>query len=112
MAKPDCDKVLETILARLDQATIAPKGGAALLIRLDTIDKRGEETVELLRTLNGCVREHGEQLAAHGEWMRSHQSIHKGMDRRMERISAKVYVAAGINTALATIAAILGLSPK
>ena len=112
MAEPSYTEVLETVLARLDEAAISPGGGAALLVRLDTIDRRGEETVDLLRLLNGRVQEHGQELAAHGQWMKSHQSIHKTLDKRVDHISAKTNIVAGLNAMLAFIAGILGLAPK
>ena len=112
VAKLSYAEALEKVLDRLDEAAISPGGGAALLARLDGIDKRGEETVDLLNRLNGHVREHGQQLAAHGEWMKSHQSIHKGMDTRLDRLSNKINVVAAINTTLSFIAGVLGLSPS
>lgn len=112
MAKMTYAEALEAVLARLDEATIAPGGGAALLVRLDTIDKRGEETVDLLRLLNGRVQEHGQTLAGHDQWMESHQETHKTLGERVDRLSLKTNVVAGITGMMSLIAGAFGVASK
>ena len=112
MAKLSYSEALKQVLDKLDEVAVAPGGGAALLVRLDTIDKRGEETVDLLRVLNGCVREHGKTLAAHSQWMESHQSIHKTLDKRVDSVARKANIVTGISGILALIAGALGIAPN
>lgn len=111
MTKRTYSEVLEAVLEKLDEATLTPGGGAALLARLDAIDRRQQETVTLLAQTNGHIREHGKLLAGHKQWMESHQLMHGALDKRMDHLSVKTNIVAGVNGLMALIAGILGARP-
>jgi len=69
--------------------------------RLDNISVRLDEVVDLLKAMNGRTREHGELLAAHGQWLESHQQVHEALDKRIDQVSLKTNVIAGVNALLA-----------
>jgi len=65
----------------------------------------------LLKEMNGRVREHGETLATHGQWMEDHvAATHTALQRDVESVQRQTKAWAAIDTALAFIAGILGLS--
>ncbi|MBU0777519.1 hypothetical protein KKH23_06680 [Patescibacteria group bacterium] len=112
MTKQTYSESLEEILNKLGEATIAPKGGAALFARLDGVDGRLGEVVELLKQMNGYTRKHSQLLAAHSQWIESHQLAHNGLDKQIDRLSLKANVIAGITGTMSLIAGILGISPN
>lgn len=57
--------------------TLAEQG-----VVLQNILGRQGEVLEELHQINGYVREHGELLAAHTQWQKSHQHEHKELTRK------------------------------
>jgi len=83
-----------------------------ILAKVDESSDRWEEAVRLLRQLNGYVRGHGELLAAHDQWMESHEKAHTALGKQMDHISLKANLIGGGSSLLALIAAALGISPR
>jgi hypothetical protein len=83
----------------------------ALLARMDAQDKRQEEMIALLKEMNGRVREHGTGLAVHGQWIEDHVgAAHTALQKDVEYAVRGTKIVAVVDTILAFIAGILGLS--
>ena len=91
-----------------DTATsVAEAGVVARLLgmRLDALTEQGKETNKLLREQNGSIRQHGELLSKHCEWIEGHtKETHKTIDRRFDNQDKKLARATVGETALALIA--------
>jgi gamma-glutamyl phosphate reductase len=82
-----------------------------ILVRLDTLDRRQEEMIELLKTMNGRVRGHAELLARQDQWMEDHvAATHTALQKDVEYAVKSTKIVAVVDTALAFIAGVLGLS--
>jgi len=108
MAKQTYTEALQEILDRLE----AGGTSAVVAARLDEIARRQDETIVLLRKLNGSVREHGQALAQHSQWIADHQQAHTVLDKRVDYLGTKLNFASAINLALSFIAGALGLTPR
>lgn len=85
--------------------------GEVILLRLDALDQRQEEMISLLKEMNGRVRAHAELLARHGQWMEDHvAATHTALQKDVEYAVKGTKIVAVVDTALAFIAGILGLS--
>jgi len=68
---------------------------------------RQEEILTAVSQVNGFVREHGEMLAAHQQWLESHGEAHTAKDKDFRTLSSRVWVLGGGTGILATVAMIL-----
>jgi hypothetical protein len=108
----DVHDCLQQIGERLQQPRPTPAvSGEVILMRLDTLDQRQEEMISLLKEMNGRVRAHAELLARHGQWMEDHvAATHTALEKDVEYAVRGTKIVAVVDTALAFIAGILGLS--
>ena len=90
MTDIECDPTLQLILSKLDSLAISA-------------DRRED----MLLKINGHVREHGEQLAAHQEWIKGHTNTHNTLDNNMQTLSNRVWALSGGSGILAVVATIL-----
>ena len=99
---------LQELCEKSDTGPLVDPGGL-LAQRLDQIERRQEETLDLLRTQNGSVRRHSEQLAQQTQWMDDHDAqVHPALAKRVESVETKTNAFAWIDTALALLAGALG----
>ena len=68
---------------------------------------RQEEILAALSQINGYVREHGEVLASHSQWMASHDKVHVAQDGDFRTLSSRVWLLSGGSGLLAIVATIL-----
>lgn len=68
---------------------------------------RQEEILLAVSEINGYVREHGEVLAAHQQWIESHQDKHVARDRDFRALSSRVWTISGGSGLLAIAATVL-----
>lgn len=66
-----------------------------------------EETQQLVRDMNGFVREHGQVIAAHEQWITGHELRHEGVDKDQRRLSNRVWALGGGSGILAAVAMLL-----
>ena len=78
-----------------------------LIAKIDALAISAERREELLMKINGYVREHGELLSTHVEWIRTHDRRHKRLERDMHTLSNRIWVLSGGTGVLATVATIL-----
>lgn len=69
--------------------------------------QRQEEILVAVTRMNGYVREHGEALAAHDQWIDSHEKTTKKMEDDMKTLSNRVYVISGGTGLLSLVATAL-----
>jgi len=102
---------LEAIQKRLDSLTvITPEVGGALLARLDMLAGQQGETNNLLRAMNGRIRENSQAVAAHTQFITDHEEVHKTQDARVDYVSRKTNVAAVMSSGVAAVGAFLGFT--
>lgn len=68
---------------------------------------RQEEILNSVNEINGYVRDHGEILAGHQQWMESHDKVHEGQDKDFRSLSSRVWILSGGSGLLAAVAMIL-----
>lgn len=78
-----------------------------LITRIDAQDTAAARREELLTKINGYVRDHGEQLAAHKQWIQGHKQIHTTLDRSVHNLSNRLWILSGGTGILSVVAAIL-----
>jgi len=78
-----------------------------LTSKIDALADSGARREVLLTTLNGHVREHGEALATHTEWILGHNQRHEDLSKNMNSLSNKVWTLSGGSGILAAIAMVL-----
>lgn len=81
---------------------------------LDAGMERAQRQKEILGTvtrMNGFVRDHGETLAAHQQWMESHDSVHVTRDGDFRTLSNRVWALAGLDAGLALAAIVIQFTP-
>ena len=99
---------LQELCEKSDTGPLVDAGGL-LAQRLDTMEKRQEEMLGLLRGVNGNVRRHSEQLAQQAQWMEDHDAhVHPALEKRVESVASKTNAFAWNDTALALLAGVLG----
>lgn len=64
---------------------------------------RQSEMLNLLHNIDTSVRNHGECLARHSQWLESHEHVHEMDTKRIDNLSNKVTMFSGVNVAVATI---------
>jgi len=69
--------------------------------------QRQEEILAAVTKVNGYVRDHGETLAAHSQWMESHGKVHITQDKDFRALSGWVWKLGGGSGLLAIVATIL-----
>jgi len=85
------------------------KLGKDIDARIDGLASRDqqEEIHNTVDQINGYVRSHGELLAAHQQWMISHDKVHETQDKDFRSLSSRVFLLSGGSGLLATAAMIL-----
>jgi len=73
--------------------------------------QRQEDILVVITKVNGYVRTHGELLAAHQQWMESHDKAHSAREKDYRTLTNRVWALAGIDAGLATEAILLQFSP-
>lgn len=68
---------------------------------------RLEDVHALVQQTNGFVREHGQMLSAHQQWIESHNQSHIKVEKDMHILSSRVYTLSGGSGLLAIVATIL-----
>lgn len=97
----DQDKLLEVVHDLVRQS----ESGVAHIV--DKFASHQEEILAAVNQINGYVREHGEILAAQGQWVKSHSDVHVAQDKDFRTLSNRVWVLSGGSGLLAVVAAIL-----
>ena len=72
----------------------------ALKERLDAI-------YTLVLATNGFARDHGEMLAAHGQWIEGHEKEHTKLEKDVRTISSRMWLLSGGTGILAAVASVL-----
>ena len=99
---------LQELCEKSDTGPLVDADGL-LAQRLDQIERRQEETLDLLRQQNGNVRRHSEQLAQQAQWIEDHDTqVHPALTKCVESVQTKTNAFAWIDTALALLAGALG----
>lgn len=88
---------------------ISVKMGAKLDAKLDKVASRDrqEEIQTTVNLIGGYVKDHGEVLAGHKQWIESHGEAHTARDRDFRALSNRVWILSGGSGLLATVAMIL-----
>lgn len=73
--------------------------------------QRQEEILAAITRMNGFVRNHGEALAAHQQWMESHDEVHRTRDKDFRTLSNRVWALAGLDAGLALAAMAIQFAP-
>ncbi len=73
--------------------------------------QRQEDILIAVTRMNGFVRDHGEGLAAHQQWIESHDDVHKTREKDYRTLTNRVWALVGIDTGLAAIAILAQFSP-
>ena len=99
----DC---LTEISSKIDTQPL--KADPAIEEQLRHLTERQDETIELLRQMNGNVRQHSVLLAEHGQWIKDHETqVHPVLDERVKSVATKANTLGWLDTALSLIAGVL-----
>jgi len=66
--------------------------------------QRQEDILTAVTRMNGFVRDHGNTLAAHQQWIESHDDVHKTREKDYRTLTNRVWALVGVDTSLAAIA--------
>lgn len=94
-------EALETILGRLpasDDVALRLIG-----VRLDGIERRQGEELDLLHQVNGRVQEHSTLLAKQCQWIKDHMKTHEGVDKELDSSRSRANITALIGVALVAV---------
>ena len=80
-----------------------------LIVKIDALADSGARREEILSTINGHVREHGEQLAANKQWIWGHKKTHEDIDEEIHSLSNRLWSLSGGTGVLAIIANVLAV---
>jgi len=78
-----------------------------LTTKIDALADSATRREEMLVAINGHVREHGETLATHTEWILGHTQRHEDISADMHSLSSKVWALGGGSGILAALAMVL-----
>ena len=73
---------------------------------LEALHESQGETNELLRSLNGCVREHSVALAGQNQWVADHAQVHMELAEKVKSIGMKAGIATAVGGAIAVLVGI------
>lgn len=82
----------------------------AISVRMDKMDiklgamcSRQSEILNLLHHVDDNVRNHGEMLARHSQWLEGHGAVHDAVEKRVDGLANRVNVFSGINVAITAV---------
>ena len=78
-----------------------------LIAKLDAQDTAALRREKLLTKINGYVRDHGEQLASHKQWIWGHKQTHEALDKNVHNLSNRLWILSGGTGVLSVVATIL-----
>lgn len=97
------DRLLKAVQSLADRAEHRIDCG------VEAFKERLDDIYALMLKLNGFVRRHGETLAAHSQWLDTHEQEHEKAEREMRTLSSRLWALGGGGGLLGLIATILQL---